>query len=124
MLAIVLICLCSLFGSIWAACLKDVDLWREVWNEGFTALVAKRVIVVPFQKGELLCAVRAEVGPVAVNFVARDKKLCLPFEKSRRAEHLCLRPCELIKTFVHFAEVYASNRLMAIEQALFSNGGS
>ena len=33
-------------------------------------------------------------------------------------------PCDLLKTFVHFAEVYASNRLMAIEQALLSNGGS
>jgi hypothetical protein len=37
---------------------------------------------VPFQKGQLLSAVRAEVGHVAVNFFARDKKLCLLFEES------------------------------------------
>jgi hypothetical protein len=41
---------------------------------------------VPFQKGELMSAVRAEVGHVAINFVARDKKLCVLFEKSLHAE--------------------------------------
>jgi hypothetical protein len=36
---------------------------------GLATSAAKRVIILPFQKGELLSAVRAEVGHVAVNFV-------------------------------------------------------
>jgi len=68
-------------------CLFDLSNLRTARVcEGFTALAAKRVFVVPFQKGELMSAVRAEVGHVAINFVARDKKLCVLFEKSLHAE--------------------------------------
>ncbi|MGZ8880336.1 MAG: hypothetical protein ACXW1N_08495 [Halobacteriota archaeon] len=41
-IAIILICLCSLSRSSWAACLKDVDLRRAVWNEG-AAHVSSRI---------------------------------------------------------------------------------
>jgi len=54
--------------------------------------------------------------------VIKSYACCL---KNRDVPSICAAdPCDLLKTFVHFAEVYASNRLMAIEQALLSNGGS
>jgi hypothetical protein len=61
-------------------CLLEVGKLRPARvYAGLATSAAKRVIIVPFQKGELLSAVRAEVGYIAANFIALDNKPCLLF---------------------------------------------